>query len=427
MPKLTHPLQTLAQPTQHPQKRCLDDYKQLGCGEDVVTVKQLASLLKGVKVTHINSTFFGGGVAENLSSLISLAEDLGIYMSWQVLQAPRDFFEVTKAIHNAFQGMLINFDQQMAETYICYNKSNARKLDLNTDLVVVHDPQPLPLIDSRKENQKWIWRCHIDPRDASPTIWSFLRPYIVKYDALIFTHPSYVKEDLSGCRVFIRYPTIDPLSDKNKPLSYKEIMRVIEMLGITYDLPLITQVSRFDSWKNPLGVIDIYRLVKKNVPNVQLALIGSLADDDPESEKWLKKTLDYASSDKDIHILTNLTDVEVNAIQRASDVIIQNSTKEGFGLTVSEALWKGTSVVARRVGGIPLQIIDGITGFLCDSPEQMVEKTVYLLTNPKEAEKMGEAGREHIRRNFLITLQLKQDLQLIAQLYGFNINDMRRC
>jgi len=415
----------LKQPAPPLQERQLDDYEQFGCTEDIISLKRLASALKDIKVTHINSTYFGGGVAENLTSLIALLKSLNIHASWQVLQAPRSFFEATKSCHNALQGMRLNLDKQMAETYLHYNHYNGEKLDINSNVVIVHDPQPLPLIDFRKDGQKWIWRCHIDPRDADPTMWASLHPYMTKYDALIFTLTSYVREDLAGRRIFTYPPTIDPLSDKNKLLTHEQVTDNLKRLGIRRDAPLITQVSRFDPWKDPLGVIDIYRLVKRKIPSVQLALLGSSADDDPEGEEWLKKTTSYASSDSDIHILSNLTDIEINAIQRASNVVIQNSIKEGFGLTVSEALWKGTPVVARRTGGIALQVIDGVTGFLCDSLTEMAEKVAYLIANPDEAKKLGQAGHEHIKRNFLITRQLRCDLSLIAQLYGFDVSDIR--
>jgi len=417
-------MQVLARLTPHLQERRIEEYEQFGCVEDIVHLKNLSSLLKGIRVTHINSTYFGGGVAENLSSLIPLLRGLNIDASWQALQAPRPFFEVTKSFHNALQGMRLNLDQRKAEIYLHHNQANAELLDLTSDVVVVHDPQPLPLIDSRREGQMWVWRCHIDPTGADPTVWASLHPYIVRYDALVFTLSGYVKEDLAGSRIYVYPPAIDPLSDKNKPITYKQTVEVLERLGIRQDTPLITQVSRFDPWKDPLGVVDIFRYVKKRVPDVQLALVGSSATDDPEGEEWLKKTVDHASSDGDIHIFNNLTDLEVNAIQRASSVVVQNSIREGFGITVSEALWKRTPVVARRVGGIPLQIVDGVTGFLCESPEQMAERLVYLIRKPDEAERLGEAGHEYVRRNFLITTQLKNELRLLAQLRGLDMSSM---
>jgi trehalose synthase len=398
----------------------LDKYATVVGDKKISEIRSLADKLAGKTVCHVNSTSFGGGVAEILHRLVPLMQDAGLKAEWKVIKASDEFFNVTKALHNGLQGMKIPLTGQMKKTYLEYNEMNAQKLDLHHEFVVIHDSQPAAVISQYKVRiGKWIWRCHIDLSNPNPEFINFLIPIIYQYDSLIFTLEKYAPEPLKSRKVVTIPPSIDPLSDKNKPLPDDLILSLLEKYGIDSERPIITQVSRFDPWKDPLGVIDVYRIVKKKIPDVQLLLIASMAKDDPEGWTYYEKTARHAAEDFDIHLLTDLKgvgDVQVNAFQRASDVILQKSTREGFGLSVTEALWKQVPVVGGNVGGIPLQIINGENGFLVSSIEEAAEKTLYLLKNPKEAKKMGAKGKEHVLKNFLITRHLEDYLKLFNSL-----------
>ncbi len=399
----------------------LEDYRAVVGDDTVENLHALAQPLQGARVLHINATAFGGGVAEILSTLVPLMRDLGLQADWQVIEGDDAFFAVTKACHNGLQGMDLPFTEEMKATWQDYNRRNAERLEGAYDFIIVHDPQPAGLLafHGRCGEERWIWRCHIDTSTPNPVYWEFFAPYINAYDALIFTLRDYVGPGIPPERVWAIAPTIDPLSPKNAPIPLEEARQVAARFGVDVDRPLLTQVSRFDPWKDPLGVIDAYRLVKETVPEVQLALVGSMATDDPEGWFYLDRAARHAGEDPDIHILHNFHGVggyEVGCFQTASQVIIQKSLREGFGLVVSEALWKGRPVVGGRVGGIPLQVLDGKTGFLVDSVEACAEKCLYLLHHPKEAEAMGQAGREHVRHNFLSTRHLQDYLQLFHDL-----------
>ena len=404
-----------------PVTRQVSDYEPIVGKDEVKSIIELAERVKGAKVIHVNATPYGGGVAEILKSIIPLAQSVGLNAKWQVLQANSDFFIITKKLHNALQGdTSIELTKDMQDTYLKVNSLNAELLDLDGDVVMIHDPQPLPLINYRKSG-KWVWRCHIDTSSPNEQVWSFLKYFVEKYDALVFSRETYVPYDVRGVKIFIRYPSIDPLSNKNKPLRQTEILEILEKFGLDPDRPIIGQVARFDPWKNPLGVIDVYRKVKEKIPDIQLALIGSFAHDDPEGVDWYNKTVDYAKKFRDIYVLTNLDgvgDVEVNAFQRSFNVALQLSIREGFGLAVTEALWKGVPVVATRVGGIPLQVIDGVTGFLVDTLDEAAERIVLLIRRQWLARELGQAGMEHVRRNFLITKDLKDYLRIHIELVG---------
>lgn len=401
--------------------RQVSDYEPIVGKDEVKSIIELAERVKGAKVIHVNATSYGGGVAEILKSIIPLAQSVGLNAKWQVLQANSDFFIITKKLHNALQGdTSIELTKDMQDTYLKVNSLNAELLDLDGDVVMIHDPQPLPLINYRKSG-KWVWRCHIDTSSPNEQVWSFLKYFVEKYDALVFSRETYVPYDVRGVKIFIRYPSIDPLSNKNKPLRQTEILEILEKFGLDPDRPIIGQVARFDPWKNPLGVIDVYRKVKEKIPDIQLALIGSFAHDDPEGVDWYNKTVDYAKKFRDIYVLTNLDgvgDVEVNAFQRSFNVALQLSIREGFGLAVTEALWKGIPVVATRVGGIPLQVIDGVTGFLVDTLDEAAERVILLIRRQWLARELGQAGMEHVRRNFLITKDLKDYLRIHIELVG---------
>lgn len=398
----------------------LDEYAPI-VGEGMVeTIKSMAERIRGERATHVNATSYGGGVAEILSRTVPLARSLGIDVSWQTLKADLDFFAVTKKIHNALQGDLdVKLSEEEIRKYIKVNEENSSLLDLDADVVVIHDPQPLPLVRHRKGG-KWAWRCHIDTSAPSESVWGLLEGYVNMYNLAIFSMERYIPKGLSAPTI-IDYPTIDPLSPKNRPMKASEIEGILSRYGVDPDRPLVGQVARFDPWKNPLGVIDAFRKVKASAPNAQLVMIGSFAKDDPEGAEWYEKTIRYARGDKDIFILSNLDgvgDIEVNAFQRALSVALQLSRREGFGLTVTEALWKGVPVVGTRAGGIPLQVIDGTTGFLVDGVDDAAERVSLLLRRPWLARELGQRGAQHVKLNFLITKGLSNYLRMHIELVG---------
>ncbi len=398
----------------------LEDYVGIVGEDEVNSVRALAERLKGKSITHVNSTAFGGGVAEILRTMVPLMKDVGLDAHWDVMQGSFEFFNVTKKIHNALQGMNIQLSEEEQRIYVDYNKINSDAATLDTDFVVVHDNQPAALIEfCPSKTNKWIWRCHIDLSTPNLTVWNFLEHYLDRYDAIIFTANEYAMPSLRVPKIQVSPPSIDPLSNKNRDLPESTVKTILEKHGVNSEKPIITQVARFDPWKDPLGAVDVYRIVKKEIPQVQLLLISGMATDDPEGWLYLEKTARHVGEDPDVHLLTDLkgvNELEVNAFQRASQVVLQMSTREGFGLTVSEALWKGVPVVGRKVGGIPLQIVEGKTGFLVDTVEQAAEKTLRLLRHPDEAEQMGTNGKEYVRKNFLVTVHLRDQLRLFAEL-----------
>jgi trehalose synthase len=407
--------------------KSLESYRPIIGEERTAEIRRLAEPLAGARVLHVNATAFGGGVAEILATLVPLMQDVGLRAEWQVIRGAEEFFHVTKAMHNSLQGMLLEWTPQMREVWLRYNQMNADAFDEDFDFVVVHDPQPaalLALVEARRGHRppgRWVWRCHIDLTDAQPEVWDLLHPYLEKYDAAIFTMPEYEREGLRHPRVYAVPPAIDPLSPKNIELSRETVREILIRYGVDPDRPMILQVSRFDPWKDPLGVIDVYRSLKQDVPGLQLVLIASMAHDDPEGWAWYERTVRRAGEDYDIHILSNLNgvgNVEVNAFQTHARVVIQKSVREGFGLVVSEALWKGRPVVAGNVGGIPLQILYGRTGYLVNTTAECINRVHYLLKHPHVAQRMGAAGREHVREHFLITRYLRDYLGIFNAIDG---------
>jgi len=407
--------------------KALENYRSLIGDDRIEEILSLAAPLKGARVLHVNATPFGGGVAEILNSLVPLMVNIGLEADWQVIRAGDDFFRVTKGMHNSLQGMLIDWTPQMWEVWLEYNRANGEMFDEEYDFVVIHDPQPAAMLSILTEtNQcrpagKWVWRCHIDLTDAQVQVWDMLRPYVSAYDGAIFTHRDYMKDDLRGPIPFIVPPSIDPLAAKNAEIPEDTIESILRHHEIDPQRPLIAQVSRFDPWKDPLGVIDVYRSLKRKMPDLQLVLVASMAYDDPEGWAWYERTVRRAGEDMDIKIRTNLNgvgNVEVNAFQRAAQVIIQKSVREGFGLTVTEGLWKGRPVVAGNVGGIPLQIVNGETGYLVNTVEECADRVLSLLGNPGLASNMGQAGHERVRDNFLITRNLRDYLHIFRILAG---------
>jgi len=399
----------------------LNNYRKIVGKEAIDRVKESARPLKGKDILHINSISFGGGVAEILNTLVLLMSDVGIKAGWRILKASPDFFFVTKEFHNAMQGSIISLTERKKRTYMEYIKRNALMYIVeDNDFVVIHDPQPLALIQFCKKGQPWIWRCHIDITSPDPEVWNFLVPFIKRYDAMIITDRKYEKREL-GIRQDIITPSINPLSSKNRELSEKEMRRILYDNNIDTNKPTITQVSRFDKWKDPLGAIEMYRKVKEKV-DCQLVMVGNIVEDDPEGKDMFNKIREKTKEQEDdIHIITNAGDLTVNAIQRASTIIMQKSLKEGFGMTVTEALWKGKPVIGTHAGGIPLQVIDGKTGFLVDSIEQGVDACVKLLKDEKLRERMGQAAKEHVKNNFLITTHLQKYINLFNSFLPYKL------
>ncbi len=377
-------------------------------------LRRIGAKLKGKVVQNINSTSVGGGVAEILNRLVPLLKELEVDARWDVIKGGTQFFEVTKKFHNALHGKEQGIVQQDFDVFMETSQKNIEEMDTYGDIVYVHDPQPIALIDKKKDN-KWIWRCHIDISNPDSEVWGFLRNFMIRYDAAVFSSPSFSREMPN--RQFLISPSIDPLSDKNKDLPQDVIDAVLAKYGIITDKPIITQISRFDRLKDPLGVISAYKKVKQYV-DCQLILAGGGAHDDPEGLEVLEEVREKAKNDADIHVLLlPQDDIAVNALQRASAVIVQKSLKEGFGLTVAEALWKAKPVVASSVGGIPLQIAHKYSGLLCHSVEGAAFFIKQVLNSPGYAKKLGENGREHIMNNFLITRHLRDYILLFLSLY----------
>lgn len=400
----------------------IDTYEAAAGGEVVEQLKELAKPLRGVRLLHVNATPYGGGVAEILRAEVPLLRDLGIEADWQIITGGEAFFRTTKAIHNGLQGAPQNLTDRDRDVYVENAKRNAELLEAESDLLFVHDPQPAGLLQYHgKGTAKWIWRCHIDTSQPNPNVWGFLRPFLTGYDAAVFTLGGFVPPDLPIDRVEIIPPAIDPQSPKNLELTNGLANAVLQWIGVRTERPLIAQVSRFDPWKDPMGVIHAYRMAKAEIPELQLALVGSMALDDPEGWDIYNQIRDEGARDHDLFIFTNLTgvgNIEVNAFQRMSDVVIQLSTREGFGLVVSETLWKTTPVIARAVGGIPLQMEGGVGGALVNTVEECAEQVVRFVRDKKTAQELAAKGRELVRERFLLTRMIADELRLYQSVLG---------
>jgi trehalose synthase len=400
----------------------INKYRLIESRKLIDEVVSLGEELKGLRLCHINSTPFGGGVAELLVSYIPLLRALGIKADWQVIRGDRHFFTITKGLHNALQGAAlpeIN-KQSVRRRYLTNNLANARELDPDYDVFIVNDPQPAALRHYSPDSQaKWIWRCHVDSSQPDITVWNFLRPYIQEYDAAVFTTEKFIPRDLHLNEIATMAPAICAFSSKNMFIKKYVCREMLENLGFDHNRFLITQVSRFDHWKDPFGTMVAYRLAKKEIPGLQLAMIGSFAQDDPESWDMYAAIHTEANKDDDMFVYSNLTGIgnmEVNAFQRASDVVVQKSIKEGFGLVVAEALWKETPVVAGNAGGIPLQMTGELSNYLVNSVEECAEKIVYLLRNPAVCQRLGAEGKEIVTKNFLMPRLARDELRLIKSL-----------
>lgn len=391
----------------------LSEYEPIVGGEVLDELRVLADSLRGRRLQNINSTSVGGGVAELLSRVVPLMRDLGIDASWEVMRGDEAFFQVTKEFHNALHGIRSRITKRMLEIYRETTELNGGLLPIGDDVVVIHDPQPAGLIETRNgRGRRWLWRCHIDISHPSHRVWALLQPAVEKFDAAIFSMPEFART--LPIPQYMVPPSIDPLSDKNRELEMSLVESVVQKHAIDLERPILTQVSRFDRLKDPLGVIAAYRMIKR-AQDCQLVLAGGGADDDPEGQAVLQEVREAAAGDADIHILLlpPFSDIEINALVRASTVVLQKSIREGFGLTVSEALWKRKPVVASAVGGIKLQVVDGFTGFLVHSPEGAARRVGELLQDHKLRRRMGDNGHEHVKQNFLLTRHVKDILLLM--------------
>ncbi len=399
----------------------LEDFRHIVPDEMLAEIYTRARGLYGKHIVHLNATYQGGGVAEILYSLVMLMNDVGIDTGWRILHGSQEFFEVTKSFHNGLQGAKLNFSERKKRIYLQVNDNFSRFTHLYHDCVIVHDPQPLSLIRSYRKSQPWIWRCHIDLTDPHKELWDFLKGFILKYDQVVFSSEKYFKQDLP-INQRLMLPAINPLSRKNREISEKVILEHITSVGIPKDKPVITQVSRLDPWKDPEGVIDVFKLVKEKV-NCRLVFCYNVASDDPEGMRMYEKVSRKAKNltkTGDIIFVVGNNETLVNAVQRFSSVIIQKSTREGFCLAVTESLWKGKPVVASNVGGIPIQIEDGKNGFLLEpkDTEGFADRIIHLLKNPKESEIMGHHAKQSVREKFLITRLLSDYLYMLNSIMG---------
>lgn len=386
----------------------VDDYEQFVGGEVVERVLDKADNLKDLHIVHVNSTYYGGGVAELLSPLSILMNSAGIKTGWRVIQGSPDFFSVTKKIHNALQGGDINLSEMKRDIYETVVFENAIRNHLDHDRVIIHDPQPLPMITHYQKKGPWIWRCHIDMSRPNKFLWEYLSPFVEYYDAVIFTLKEFA-QDIRTPQVFF-YPAIDPFSIKNRKLSESEIQERLDHYDIPTDLPIVTQISRFDRWKDPEGVIRAFKIAQKEV-DATLVLLGNIATDDPEGEDVYHSLLEH--EDERVIILSKEDTALVNALQTRASVVLQKSKREGFGLTVTEAMWKGTPVIGGKVGGIRHQIEDGENGYLVTSEEEAAERIVRLLKDKNLCDEMGAKARESVEERFLMIRLLEDYLDLL--------------
>lgn len=395
----------------------LEDYREVIGGAELDELKQLARHLGGVRMAHVNSTSVGGGVAEILHRMVPLLRELGISARWDVIKGGDDFFNVTKLFHNALHGKAEAITDDMYQVFLDYNRRNAQELDFGgQDCVFIHDPQPICLIDKREPGRGcWVWRCHIDISAPHAGLWQFLRRYVERYDGAIISSPGFAQ--LLAVPQYLIPPSIDPLADKNRELPDDFIAGVLEKYAIDSSRPIVTQISRFDRFKDPLGLVEAYQNVRSKI-DCQLVLAGGGATDDPEGLLVLEEVKQKAGADPDIHILhlPPGADLEINALVRGSTVIVQNSLKEGFGLTVSEAMWKSKAVISRPVGGITQQVIHDATGLLVHSTEGLAFAIRSLLANPDKAAHLGKNARQFVRHNFLITRHLRRYLLVMLAL-----------
>lgn len=393
----------------------LAEYQDVAPTGTVDFLRRLGELAEGRTILHVNSTRYGGGVAEILHRLLPLMDELGVKTRWEVLTGTELFYRTTKSFHNSLQGTKQRLTKEMFEAYLECNRENARRLNLDADVALIHDPQPAALIDHRPSGSKWIWRCHIDLSTPQRSVWQFLRPFIIRYDAAVFSLPKFAQR--LPIPQFLVYPSIDPLSDKNRELPEEEVRAILDRLEIPRDKPLLLQVSRFDRFKDPVGVVEAYRIVKKS-HDCRLVLAGGSADDDPEGAEVLAEVREAVGVDPDVHLLLlpPTANIEINALQRAAAIVLQKSTREGFGLTVTEAMWKGKPVIGGETGGITAQVIHGKTGYTVNSPEGAAFYIKHLFNDVELMAAIGRQAKEYARHRFLITRQLQDYLGVMIHL-----------
>jgi trehalose synthase len=401
----------------------VDNYRAWVGDELIEEIHQLSDGLKGLRVCNVNATAAGGGVAELLSRMIPAYLALGVTVDWRLIYGDKDFFTITKSFHNALQGAELKLTPEAKRAYLERNQASAEMLPEDYDVFIVHDPQPAALRHFAKANhgRKWIWRCHIDSSQPNQQVWGFLHPYIQEYDAAVFTMKAFQPADLDVKRTVFIPPAIDPVSPKNMELPSEVCQHAIGEMGIDLHRPLLLQVSRFDPWKDPLGVIQAYHLAKEKIPGIQLAMVGAMAGDDPEGWEILDKINAEAIDDPDLYVFTNMTGVgnmEVNAFQRTADVVLQKSLREGFGLVVAEAFWKGKPVVAGHAGGIPLQFPAGYEDYLVGSVEECAARVLFLLEHPETGQSFGRAGQAKIRTDFLLPRLIRDEMRLVKDVVG---------
>jgi len=397
-----------------PKTSKIEDYESIIGKSTLDELRYVADKLKGNVIQNVNSTFSGGGVAEILQNMVPLFHQLGVDARWDIIRGDNEFFEVTKRFHNALHGhkLKIPISKNEYNLFAEVSRKNIEELEISGDIFLIHDPQPVALVAKRKDlGGNWTWRCHIDVSNPDKEVWEYLSQYVLKYDSAVFSAPNFAQQ--LPIRQFLISPSIDPLSDKNRELSQETIDGILAKYKLDQEKPMIVQISRFDYLKDPVGVIKAFKIVRRSI-DCQLILAGGTASDDPESDKVLEATKEAADNHPDIHILEMEpdSDIDINALQRAATIILQKSIKEGFGLTISEALWKSKPVVASAVGGIPLQVRNKLTGLLCHSVEGAAYAIKQLLNNSEYAAWLGKNGKEHVRQNYLITRQIKDYLLL---------------
>lgn len=398
--------------------KLLDRYEEVVGHQEVQRLYRLAERLAGVRIVHVNSTRSGGGVAEILGWMTPLMQELGIDARWEIVEGNADFYRVTKSFHNGLQGLPVALEKRDFDLHYEVNRENARRLNLEADIVFIHDPQPayLPRFTPEGQVRRWIWRCHIDASRPNRSIWKYLEGALPHYHATVFSMAAFTRP--MACPIFLVPPSIDPLSDKNCPIPEVERLETLGRLGIDPERPMLLQVSRFDRFKDPLGVIEAYRHLKPYHPTLQLVLAGGAADDDPEGAEVLREVLEQAGEDDDLKVFMLPADAHrtINALQRSAVVVLQKSLREGFGLTVTEALWKGKPVIGGACGGIRLQVHDYHTGFLVHSPAGAAYRIRYLLRYSEKRQRMGQSGREFVRQHFLLTRHLRDYLTMLLSL-----------
>jgi len=403
-------------------KKALDNYISTAGERKIQEIKHLAEKVSGARVLHINPSAFGGGVAETLFTLVPLMRDVGLNVDWLAIQGDEKYLKISENIYRALKGKKIEITSEMWKSYIDFLKEHINKIEDKYDYIIIHTSDPLGAVTFRdKFSAKWIWRCDLDTGSPDPEAWKLLHPVIQQYDGGIFTMKHFMKADINIKDFVISPPSIDPLNLKNSILSPEEYKKIVRKMGVNPDKPIIMQLSSFHPSRDPVGIIDSYRIVSREIPDVQLVLLTFISSNDPNSWKYYEKTLRHAGEDYNIHFLSNMNgagSIEGNAFQRAASIVLKKSLKDNFGVVVLEGLWKEKPIVASNVDGISIQVIEGVNGFLVDTVEEFAEKIIYLLQNPEAAGKMGRRGKEYVRENFLITRQLKDYLTILAKLGG---------